>query len=150
MHVNKHETSCILCIESVSVVDSYRFDIMSLRSSEDEQSFESLEDLLLRINEHVDLEDYVVVLLRIKKSKLRVKRKAWIKCDREEKIRESQNQDKRHNSNRLIDCSFFLIAKRENEEVDSLWLLKMTNSEHNYSSSLASAHLVLRKIAMHS
>ncbi len=49
---------------------------MSLRSSKDEQTFENLKDCMLRLNEHADLEDYALVLHRIKKSKLRVKRKA--------------------------------------------------------------------------
>jgi hypothetical protein len=49
--------------------------VMLLASSENEQIFESLKDCMLRLNEHVDREDYAFVLHRIKKSKLREKRK---------------------------------------------------------------------------
>ncbi len=49
---------------------------MFLISSEDEQTFESLKNLIQRVNEHVASKNYVVMLLRIKKSKLDVKRKA--------------------------------------------------------------------------
>jgi hypothetical protein len=48
---------------------------MSLLSSSNEQSFKSLKNLIQRVNEHVAFEDYVVMLLRIKKFKLEVKRK---------------------------------------------------------------------------
>ncbi len=50
--------------------------VISLASFEDEQTFESLKDLILRVNEHVDSRDYAVVLARIKKFKLDVTRKA--------------------------------------------------------------------------
>jgi hypothetical protein len=48
---------------------------MTLLSSANEQTFESLKNLIQRVNEHVALEDYAVMLLRIKKFKLDVKRK---------------------------------------------------------------------------
>jgi hypothetical protein len=49
---------------------------MSLLSSADEQIFESLKNLIQRINEHAASKSYAVMLLRIKKFKLDVKRKA--------------------------------------------------------------------------
>jgi hypothetical protein len=49
---------------------------MSLLSSSDEHIFESLKNLMLRANEHAVSKDYAVILLRTKKSKLEVKRKA--------------------------------------------------------------------------
>jgi hypothetical protein len=49
---------------------------MPLLSSSDEQIFESLKNLMLRVNEHVASKDYAVVLLRTKKFKLEVKKKA--------------------------------------------------------------------------
>jgi hypothetical protein len=48
---------------------------MSLLSSADEQIFESLKNLMLRVNEHAASKDYAVMLLRTKKIKLEVKRK---------------------------------------------------------------------------
>jgi hypothetical protein len=49
---------------------------MPLLSSSDGQIFESLKNLILRVNEHAASEDYAVMLLRTKKFKLEVKRKA--------------------------------------------------------------------------
>jgi hypothetical protein len=48
---------------------------MSLLSSSNEKIFETLKNLMLRVNEHVASKEYAVVLNRIKKSKLEVKRK---------------------------------------------------------------------------
>lgn len=62
---------------------------MPLRPPEDGQSFE---DLILRVNEGAGPQGYAVVLLRTKKTKLGVKNKAWIKCDRRGKTREPQGQ----------------------------------------------------------
>ncbi len=42
--------------------------VVSLISFEDEQIFESLKDLILQINIHVDSRDYAIVLLRTKKN----------------------------------------------------------------------------------
>jgi hypothetical protein len=49
---------------------------MSLLSSSDEQTFESLKNHMLCVNEHAASEGHAVVLLRTKKFKLEVKRKA--------------------------------------------------------------------------
>jgi hypothetical protein len=46
-----------------------------LISSESDQTFKSLKDFILQVNEHAASQDYAVVLLRIKKSKLNVIRK---------------------------------------------------------------------------
>jgi hypothetical protein len=42
---------------------------------EDDQSFENLKDLILKINKHAELKDYAIVMNRIKKFKLNVRRK---------------------------------------------------------------------------
>jgi hypothetical protein len=49
---------------------------MSLLSSSNKQIFESLKNFMLCVNKHAVFEDYAVVLLRAKKFKLKVKRKA--------------------------------------------------------------------------
>jgi hypothetical protein len=51
------------------------FVVISLISSQEEQFFEILKDLIFRVNEHVESRDYAVVLSRIKKFKLQVTRK---------------------------------------------------------------------------
>jgi hypothetical protein len=49
---------------------------MSLTFSPEKQSFFALEDLILTVNQHAELEGYAIVTARIKKSKLEIKRKA--------------------------------------------------------------------------
>jgi head-tail adaptor len=121
---------------------------MSLFSSSDEQIFESFENLLLRVNEHVASQDYVVILLRIKKFKLGVKRKAWIICDRDDRMKAAKEKKRRHIINRCIEYFFSLVAKRMNDNNDNSWSLKMINDQHNHSFIFADAHSVQRKIAL--
>ncbi len=67
--------------EDVSLEDAFsrhaflEDDVISLASFEDEQSFETLKELILRVNEHADARDYAIVLARIKKFKHDEKRK---------------------------------------------------------------------------
>jgi hypothetical protein len=67
-------------------------------------------------------------------------------CDRDEKIRESRDQDRRHTIIRAIKCPFSLVIIREKES--ETWFLKIVKRHHNYSFTLAEAHSSLRKIAM--
>ena len=119
---------------------------MSLRPPEDGQSFESLDDLVIRVNEHAAPQGYAIVL-RTKKSKLGIRRKAWLICDRGGKPQGPQGQERRHTSSRCIECPFLLTAKRM-EEDGGAWILEVVNEEHNHSSSLAGAHPVHRRMAM--
>jgi hypothetical protein len=58
-----------------SSIDSLETSVISFVSFEDEQSFETLKELILRVNEHADSRDYAIVLARIKKFKHDEKRK---------------------------------------------------------------------------
>jgi hypothetical protein len=49
---------------------------MMLASSFEDRTFDDLKNLLLYLNQHVDFEDYAIVLKRTKKSKLRITYKA--------------------------------------------------------------------------
>jgi hypothetical protein len=49
--------------------------VISFASFEDAQFFDSLKNLILRVNQHVDSKNYAVVLARIKKFKLDETRK---------------------------------------------------------------------------
>lgn len=117
-----------------------------LTLSEDEQSFEILKNLILWVNEHADRQRYAVVLGRIKKSKLKMTRKAWLICDRERKTHEFRDQNRWHIDSRRIKCSFSCVAKRENDS--DIWFLKMITSTHNHAATLTDAHSALRKLAM--
>jgi hypothetical protein len=101
--------------------------IMILTFLINDQTFSTLKELIRSVNEHAELEDYTVVIFRIKKFKLRVRRKTWIKCDREEKSDESKERERRHFSSRLIE---------------------VINSQHNHAFSIVVAHSVLRKMTM--
>jgi hypothetical protein len=50
-------------------------NLISLALFEDEQFFESLKNLILKINEHAESRDYAIVMSRIKKFKLSIRRK---------------------------------------------------------------------------
>ena len=117
-----------------------------LAPPEDGQSFESLEDLVLRVNEHAGRQGYAVVLGRTKKSKLKVTRKAWLICDRGRKTDGPRGQDRRHTGSRRIECPFSCVATRENDS--GIWFLEVVKSTHNHASTLAGAHPALRKLAM--
>ena len=120
--------------------------VIPLAPPEDGQSFESLKDVVLRINEHAGPRGYAVVLARTKKSKLGVTRKAWLICDRGRKTREPRGQNRRHTSSRLNECPFSVIAKRD-QDIDG-WIIEVINPDHNHSATLAGAHPALRKLAM--
>ncbi len=129
------------------IISSSHHLIMSFASSEDDQIFENLDDLMLRINEHAESQKYACVLHRTKKFKLEVRRKTWIVCDRDRKFKESRDQERRHIFSRRIDFSFSSIVKREDDIVNS-WVLKVVDFRHNHEASLAKAHSVLRRLTM--
>ncbi len=120
---------------------------MMLASSFEDRIFDDLKDLLLYLNQHADSEDYAIVLKRTKKSKLQVTCKAWIICDRDRKSHERAEEHRRHDSSKHIECSFFIIAKLDDENVDS-WIFEIRNEEHNHVSSMSDAHSVLKQMIM--
>jgi hypothetical protein len=58
-----------------SSIDLLETSVISFAFFEDEQSFETLKELILRVNEHADSRNYTIVLARIKKFKHDEKRK---------------------------------------------------------------------------
>jgi hypothetical protein len=85
--------------------------------------------------------------LRIKKFKLEVIKKAWLICDRNKKFKKSKDQNRRHTNNRLIDCSFSLIAQRREDDF-IVWFLKIINLAHNHDFNFVDSHFILRKLIM--
>jgi hypothetical protein len=120
---------------------------MMLAFSFKDRTFDDLKDLLLYLNQHADSEDYAIVLKRTKKFKLQVTCKTWIICDRNKKSHERAEEHRRHDSSRHIKCSFFIIAKLDDENVD-LCIFEIRNEEHNHVSSMSDAHSVLRQMTM--
>jgi hypothetical protein len=119
---------------------------MSAFSFED-RTFDDLKDLLLYLNQHVNSEDYVIVLKRTKKFKLQVTCKTLIICDRNKKFHERAEEHRRHDSCKHIKCSFFIIAKLDDENVYS-WIFEIRNEEHNHVSSMFVAHFILKQMTM--
>jgi hypothetical protein len=121
---------------------------MFLLFSSDEQIFESLKNLIDKVNEYVVSKDYAVMLLRTKNFKLGVKRKAWIICDRDDRLRNAREEERRHITNRCIECFFSLIKKRMNDSDDNSWSFKMINDQHNHEATFVDSHSAQRKIAL--
>jgi hypothetical protein len=120
---------------------------MILSSSFEDCTFDEFEHLLRFLNEHVDSEKYAIVQKRSKKFKLRIKCKTWLICDRERKSHECTEQNHRHTDNKHIECFFFIVAKLNDENVDS-WIYKIKNEEHNHVSSIIDVHSALRRMTI--
>ncbi len=126
---------------------SSRHLVMILSSSSENRTFDEFEHLLRFLNEHVDSEEYAIVQKRSKKFKLRIKCKTWLICDRERKSHECTEQNRRHVDNRHIECSFFIVAKLNDENADS-WIYEIKNEKHIHVSSIIDAHSALRRMTM--
>ena len=122
---------------------------MNLLSSLEDSLYSFIEALVLAVNNHADSKKYAIVIARSKINKKSLKRKIWLRCDREDKLRESKDMKRVHEITKLQKCSFKAIAKRTNAyENDDDWKLIVKNSSHNHSSTLSESHSALRKIAL--
>jgi predicted Holliday junction resolvase-like endonuclease len=119
---------------------------MNLVSSSTDLSFVYLKSLLRAINQHVESKEYAVVLKRTKKSKNEIINKTWIICDRERKIHEVIELNRRHCDSKHIQCSFFIIAKLD--ENIQCWLYEIKDSKHNHEAIITESYLVHRKMTM--
>ena len=111
--------------------------------------YSTVPDLLQAINEHAGLEGYAVVLQRTKKSKQDIMKKVWIICDRGRQPHNSTGRQRRHTSTRHTGCPFKITASVE-EGTAEPWYPEILNETHNHASTEASAHPVLRRMAMSS
>jgi hypothetical protein len=68
-------------------------------------SFLTLDDVLVAVNEFADTQEYAVIKERTKINKKEVIRKATLMCDKNEKMR-SQDYEKRKTTIRFCECSF--------------------------------------------
>ncbi len=136
-----------LIVASYRRILSSRHLVMILSSSFEDRTFDEFEHLLRFLNEHVGSEEYAIVQKRSKNFKLRTKCKTWLICDRERKSHECTEQNRRHVNSRHIECSFFIVAKLNDENADS-WIYEIKNEEHNYASSIIDVHSALRRMTM--
>ncbi len=124
-------------------------DLMSLTSPPvSKEVYNDVKLLIEGLNKHAGSESYAVVTARSKKSKKDVDRIVYIRCNREGKASlNSANFERRlHSDTRLMKCSFSVVGKR-NKKSD--WYLEVIQNEgHNHTSTLASAHSALRRLAM--
>lgn len=105
----------------------------------------TLNDLILRIQQHSGPEGYAVAIARSNPDKYGVTRKAWIKCDRGG-FRRAKGQ-KRIATSRLNKCPFMLRASRVLNA--GIWRLDtVENSTHNHWATGVVAHPALRAIEM--
>ena len=141
-------TSLLLRIDRLVIITTIMLlTVIPWALLENGQIFESLEDFILCVNKLTGEQGYAVVLACTKKLKLKITQKVWLICNQKGRIREFQGQEKYHTSSKANKCLFSLIAKYFNSNT-GLWLLKVTNVEHNHKPTLASAHPVHRKIAL--
>jgi hypothetical protein len=100
-----------------NLVVSFNVDVvvvvstMQLISLFEESIFENLKNLIKFVNTHVDSQNYAIVIARFKISKKDIKRKIFLRCDREERFLDSLDRKRRNTNLRLIQCSFNIIAK---------------------------------------
>ncbi len=109
-------------------------------------------DLLIQdLNKLAAKQGYAVVKGRSKVSKLGVRMKHWIKCDRG-RIAKQEGHGHRNTSSRRIECPFEAIAKLENNVEDELglgtWTLTVKCPDHNHLSTKPSASMTHRKEAL--
>jgi hypothetical protein len=119
---------------------------MNLISWSNELNFVFLESLFRAFNEHVDLEEYAIILKRTKKSKNETINKTWIICDKERKTHEVIDQNRRHCDNKHIECFFFIVIKL-NENIQT-WFYEIRNSDHNHDVIIVESHSILRRMTM--
>jgi hypothetical protein len=87
-----------------------------LSFSFENQRYDSLIELVEVVNFHVDSQDYIVVLARIKCLKKEIKRKTFLRCDRERKAVDLREKKRVHDFSRLINCSFSVTVRLEEFE----------------------------------
>jgi hypothetical protein len=68
-------------------------------------------------------------------------------CDRDRKFDDFEDQHRRHAESKRVECLFFLIEKRSNDNDDS-WSLKVINSQHNHASTLVDTHSVYKRMIL--
>lgn len=117
---------------------------MPLAPPAEGESYATLEQLIRSVNHHAGPQGYAVVTARTKNSKLGVKRKAWLRCDRGGKSSGPRGQIRKHAASRRINCPFSLIAKRQNER----WAFRVVNAEHSHDPTPPETHPALRRLAL--
>lgn len=117
---------------------------MPLAPPPEGESHASLEQLIRSVNQHAGPEGYAVVTARTKNSKLGVKRKAWLRCDRGGKSSGPKGQIRIHAASRRINCPFSLIAKRQDER----WAFRVVNGAHSHDPTPPETHPALRRMAL--
>lgn len=118
--------------------------LYTLSSPSEGETFLNLEALLQFINLHAGPQGYAVVLARTKCSKKGVKRKAFVRCNRGGKSPGVHGERRIHESSRMIECPFSVVAKLE----DCHWSFIVRNDQHNYDATLPGSYPKLRKLAL--
>jgi hypothetical protein len=82
-----------------------------IASFSEESFLSSLKAFIAFINNHIDFENYAIVIARVKCSKKNIKNKIILRCDCENKFFDFLNKKRRQLNTRLIQCSFFIVIK---------------------------------------
>ncbi len=86
-----------------------------------------------------------MIIARFKCFKKRIKRKIFLRCDRDEKSLDSLSRQRRHTNTRLIQCSFSIVVKLNDL---SKWTFVVRDSHHTHDLTLSASHSALRKLTI--
>ena len=110
------------------------------------ETYGSLNLLLVAMQKHAGPEGYAVCQLRIKKcATTGLIDTCYICCDRGRKDRQPRGQKRLHGTSRTIDCPFSVVVKSKDDE----WIVRdIRNPGHNHSATVEGSHPSLRKLAI--
>ena len=88
--------------------DDFEFVKKLMKSFVKNEKYEILETLLRVFNNFSKIENYVINNTRIDRSRVKIKNKMYLNCNREKKFK-NESVDKRNVVSKRIDCSFYAI-----------------------------------------
>lgn len=86
-------------------------EVITLKTSFENKTFENLKNFIFFVNEHAGSQEYAVVIVCSKLSKKKIKRKMYLRCDREEKSAKFFNKKRQHINICMTQYPFSIIAK---------------------------------------
>ena len=88
--------------------DDFEFVKKLMKSFVKNEKYEILEIFLKIFNDFSKIENYVINNTRIDRSRVKIKNKMYLNCNREKKFK-NESVDKRNVVSKRIDCSFYAI-----------------------------------------
>ena len=103
--------------------------------------FDSLDELIIKIQLHAATQGYAVCRLRTKKSvSTGLLETCYLYCDQGRKERAPSGQKRKHDGYQRNDCPFCIVVMTTH---GSWSIRKIRNPNHNHSPTIAASHLSL-------